>query len=432
MPGDTSEKQASLAFSANFRRYPADLTALLLRIERAVGAIRAASILPAAADQMRASAKAGTVHYSTLIEGNELPLLEAQRAAKGELAPDTRAKLELVNYVAALDLLDRELPGRESSFDTDFLLELHGTLMRDLGDPDSHFKPHHEGAWRDGRALVPNYVTGVIEHEGAPKDEVPPRMEGLCEWLSAREHRLDEFPPPVLAGVAHYAITDIHPFADGNGRMARLVAAGVLGKHDYAPQRLFCFDAYYAADRDRYLAALRSVRERTFNMEFWLQYFLTGLAEEYERVAGEIERLAGLGLTRGTAVQLNTTQQRAMSAFAVSGQSEFSRADYEREAGVGKAVANEDLAKLVNHHLIRPRGQGPSRRYVLGSRAPSSTGRPVEWTDARIEAALAEFLDGRGKWPSVREFREAGRHDLYLAMTRRGGVRHWRERAGYG
>ena len=138
-------------------------------------------------------------------------------------------------------------------------------------------------------------------------------------------------------------------------------------------------------------------------------------------MAGEIERLAGLGLTRGTAVQLNPTQQRAMSAFAVSGQSEFSRADYEREAGVGKAVANEDLAKLVNHHLIRPRGRGPSRRYVLGSRAPSSTGRPVEWTDARIEAALAEFLDGRGKWPSVREFREAGRYDLYLAMTT-GGV----------
>src|SRR5258707_934104 len=74
--------------------------------------IQGARVLPAVADQLRASARVGTVHFSNLIEGNQLPIIEAERAARGELAADTRAKIELVNYFAALDLIDRRLePG---------------------------------------------------------------------------------------------------------------------------------------------------------------------------------------------------------------------------------------------------------------------------------------------------------------------------------
>src|SRR3954447_24409937 len=104
-----------------------------MRIERALAVIARASLLPAAADQLRASAKAGTVHYSTLIEGNELPLVEAELAARGELTPDTRAKAELVNYVAALDLLDRRDADAGLLLTPEFLLELHGVLMKGLG-----------------------------------------------------------------------------------------------------------------------------------------------------------------------------------------------------------------------------------------------------------------------------------------------------------
>ena len=57
---------------------------------------------------------------------------------------------------------------------------------------------------------------------------------------------------------------------------------------------MFSFERYYAEDRPAYYAALRSVRERTFNMESWLAYFLKGLAEEYERVAVTVHDLSAL------------------------------------------------------------------------------------------------------------------------------------------
>src|SRR5215210_8394344 len=101
-----NENPTVIPLTAQFRRYEYPVVQRLSRIERALGLIDAAPILPAAAEQLRASAKAGTVHYSTLIEGNELPLIEAERAARGELDSTNEAKVELINYVAALDLID--------------------------------------------------------------------------------------------------------------------------------------------------------------------------------------------------------------------------------------------------------------------------------------------------------------------------------------
>src|SRR3954453_10108446 len=143
-----------LRFTANYG-HSAETSVALVRIATALGVIKGARVLPAVADELRASARVGTVHYSNLIEGNELPAIEAERATLGHLAADTRAKIELVNYVEALDLLDRRLDQGKLELTSRFLLELHAVTTRGLGREESeHFKPHHEGAWRDGRAVV--------------------------------------------------------------------------------------------------------------------------------------------------------------------------------------------------------------------------------------------------------------------------------------
>jgi Fic family protein len=284
----------------------------LMRISAALGTIRGARVLPAIADELRAAARVGTVHFSNLIEGNELPVIEAERAARGELAADGRAKIELVNYVDALDLIDRRLDDTPE-LTSDFLLELHATTTRGLGrDDDPHFKPHHEGAWRDGRAVVFDNLTGKVMHEAPPSAEVEPRMAGMFDWL---KRKLDAGDPPfVIAGVMHYGITDVHPFADGNGRVARLFQTALMMSTGVLPGRMFSFERYYAEDRAAYYAALRSVRLRTLNMEFWLDYFLRGLAEEYERVAATVEDLSALiPGGSGGALRLTAGQERAIA-----------------------------------------------------------------------------------------------------------------------
>ncbi len=421
------------ALQVSFNRYTPEATAALTRIAAAQARVDASEIRPAVEDELRISAIAETVHYSTLIEGNELPIIEAERAARGALDPDTRAKIELVNYVEALRYLDRlaERGGIEIAPAT--ILELHKKTTNGLGSEESpHFKPRHEGAWRDGIAQVVDRTTGRVMHEGPPPAEVPDRVAGLCRWIAEREDRPVAFPPPVIAGVAHYALTDIHPFADGNGRVARLLSAAILMRLGFISRRLFSFERHYAENRAAYYAALRSVRDETLNMNAWLEYFLASLATEYERVANRIAELQALGLGSSVAIELNPSQERGLLQLKLNSLVEFRRADYERLAKVGRSSAGRDLRNLEEKRLIVRRGKGAAARYRLRSSAKGERrGRKRTWTDDRIESELRNLWREREDWPSVEEFRRANSLALYEAVRRHGGSRAWAERLGW-
>lgn len=419
--------------SAPFRRYTPEATHALTRIAAARGSIESSEIRPAAEDELRVSALAETVHYSTLIEGNELPIIEAERAARGALEdPDTKAKIELVNYVEALHYLDARAKEGRIELTPETILALHERTTRGLGSEESpYFKPQHEGAWRDGIAQVVDRVTGRVMHEGPPPAEVPGRIEGLCTWIAEREERLVEFPPPVIAGVAHYALTDIHPFADGNGRVARLLTAAVLMRLGFIERRLFSFERYYAQDRSAYYAALRSVRAETLNMDRWLSYFLTGLAEEYERVAGRITELQAIGLGSAEQIVLNATQERGLVQLNLNSLDEFRRVDYERLAEVTRSSALRDLRDLEKKGVIVRRGRAAAQRYRLrASLGEERRGRRRSWTEDRIETSLRELIGDGGRWPSVKDFRAAEALGLYEAVRRNGGSRLWAKRLG--
>lgn len=422
---------AALAFSANFRRYTPAMASALTRISAALGVVRGARVLPAVADELRASARVGTIHYSNLIEGNQLPLVEAERAARGELEPQTRAQVELIDYVDALDLIDECLDAGRLELTPSLLKDLHRAATRGLGRAhDPHFKPHHEGEWRDGIAVVVDRLSGRIMHEGPPPDEVEPRMRSMFEWLARK--RDDGEPPFVLAGVMHYGITDVHPFADGNGRAARLFQTALLMEAGALPGRMFSFERYYADDRRAYDDALRSVRRNTLNMDAWLEYFLHGVAQEYERVAERVLDLGTLLPGGASPLRLTTAQQRALAALRAHAQREFGRRDYEEAAGRGRSAAGEDLRTLVRHGVLVVRGAGPNRRYAFATadRATTRRGRPALWSEARIERELRAFVVGRERWPPLAEFEAEGRGALYRAASRAGGIGRWRRIVG--
>jgi len=205
---------------------------------------------------------------------------------------------------------------------------------------------------------------------------------------------------------------------------------------DVLPGRMFSFERYYAEDRAAYYAALRSVRERTSNMEFWLEYFLRGLVEEYERVASTVAELISLLSGGGSApLRLSASQQRALTTLRLQGLREFTRRDYEAAARVSRSGAGNDLRELAKHRVVLVRDTGSRTRYAFPGtletrkRAPGA-GRPAKWTDSKIEAELREFLADKTTWPRWSEFRAAGKGALYSAATRAGGIGRWRQIIG--
>ncbi len=126
--------------------------------------------------------------------------------------------------------------------------------------------------------------------------------------------------------------------------------------------------------------------------------------------------------------ELKRTQELVLDVLRADTATPLTRARYQEIAGVSRSQAAYDLAELVEAGILERVGAGPATRYRLVDSRPDDRRR---WTNQRIRSALQEFCASREAWPSAREFKEAGRHDLYVAASRYGGVAFWAKELGF-
>ena len=418
----------------NFTRYPPSVVRGIERIAISRGTIERARILPAQEDLLRRDAKAGSVHYSNIIEGNDLSELEAMRAVEHDLDSTTKAKIELVNYVAALEWIDDRHAADKIVYTPEFLKQLHGVLTRNLGRESNRFKPRHEGEWRDGEVIVRDAM--AIYHTAPPHEQVDGLMRDRLEWLETKRVSQEYF-PPILAALGHFEIAEVHPFADYNGRAARLFAVAILTREGTMTQRLFSPERYYAENRDAYYAALRAIKA-THNYSAWIEYFVTGLAEEFERVAEQVAKLNVATGRMESAIQLSRHQEKVVATLTVGGRRDISRAEVETLTGLRKTASYRELDQLVAVGILEVIGGSSRTAYRLQSRLrPESVGRHSRrrgprphWTEDRIRSELASFAAELGRMPRRADFMAAGRNGLYVAASKAGGLRKWAKDLG--
>jgi Fic family protein len=404
---------------------------ILTSLEHVISArtiIERAELLPAHDGEMRRSAAVGTVHYSTQIEGNALPTSAAAAAVRGQLNPTTRDERELINYVNALHFLDEAASTRTLDYSPEFILRLHKIVTDGLGSTNTNehtFRPEHEGAWRDGIVQIQNDLEQV-EFVGPHPDDIPGLMASYSRALDRNRNR----PAPILAGIAHWGLTYIHPFADGNGRMARLLTIASLMREGFLRRRLFSFERYYARDRDAYFVALRSPGD-TEPLNTWLTYFMSGLAASYQEAAEKVSNLETVARQLPATIMLRPIESSVLLELVDRRQYDFTRSDFAELGKCSASTAKESLLRLADAGVIHRVGSGPATRYTFARHARGQrSGHHRRWTDERIRAELRDFARGRTDFPSVQEFKDAGLQQLYEAIARYGGAARWASELG--
>lgn len=253
------------------------------------------------------------------------------------------------------------------------------------------------------------------------------------EALRAAEHQLEpdgKAKLELVAAVAHFEIAEVHPFADYNGRTARLFATAVFYRERFLDGPLFSPERYYAEDKDAYYVALRAIK-RTHHLDEWLTYFVTGLAVELERIGARARELSALTRALPLPIQLTPGQERAIAALTAEGRRDLTIADYVELASVSARTASRELNALVRADVLRAHGTTRDRRFVLVSRGLSRGGRPRAWSSERITREVLELADELGRWPSYRDFESSRKLALYAAIARTGGVDEWARKLGY-
>ena len=134
------------------------------------------------------------------------------------------------------------------------------------------------GNWRDDSSGLMQIVSGELGkekiHYQAPEASILGKeMNLFINWFNS-EDKLD---PVIKAGIAHLWFVTLHPFEDGNGRIARALSDLLLARADGIPQRFYSMSAQIRIERKEYYTILEKSQKGTLNITNWLQWFINCL-----------------------------------------------------------------------------------------------------------------------------------------------------------
>jgi Fic family protein len=139
------------------------------------------------------------------------------------------------------------------------------------------------GAWRDEKSGPMRVVSGPIGrekvHYQAPTaGRLEAEMKSFLEWFNAD----DNIDPVIKAALAHLWFVTIHPFDDGNGRIARAIADMSLARSEDSSQRFYSMSAQIRLERNAYYDMLEATQKGGLDITLWLEWFLGCLDRAFE------------------------------------------------------------------------------------------------------------------------------------------------------
>jgi Fic family protein len=228
------------------------------------------------------------------------------------------------------------------------------------------------GAWRDDSTGPMQVVSGPLGkervHFEAPKaGRLAGEMGSFLAWFEGHEP-IDSV---LKAGLAHLWFVTIHPFDDGNGRIARAIADMALARSENSSQRFYSMSAQIRQEHQAYYDILEATQKGTLDVTPWMEWFLLCLGRAID--GAQVTLSAVLGKARFweriRAVQLNYRQRLVINRLLDGFEGKLTTSKYAALAKCSQDTAHRDILALVEDAVLiqNPEG-GRSTSYSL---APS-------------------------------------------------------------
>ena len=225
------------------------------------------------------------------------------------------------------------------------------------------------GIWRPAEAGPMQVVSGpmgreTVHYEAPEATRVPDEMKVFLEWFNAAP-RTD---PVIKAALAHFWFVTIHPFEDGNGRIARAIADMALARADGAAERFYSMSAQIEAERRDYYAALEESQKGDLDVTLWLAWFIECLARSLDRAEETLSAVlfkARVWQRVGNA-RVNDRQRVVLNRLLDGFEGTLTTSKYAKMAHCSSDTALRDIQELLERDvLLRNPGAGRSASYRL-------------------------------------------------------------------
>jgi len=338
-------------------KYTNKIVKLLTKISVVRETILNSPLIPKWNVTLRQEAIIRSAHSSTSIEGNRLSLEQVSELARGrEITAARRDKQEVLNY---LDVLKNIKNLIKDNFITERdILNIHRMVTKNTLNNIAD-----SGVYRNRYVVVANRFTGEVFFRPPQNPEVPGLVKNLLEWINSKESK--ELDPVIELGVVHYEFVRIHPFVDGNGRTARVLAALILYLRGFDTNQFFCLDDYYDSDRPAYYKALQSVKSDTLDLTNWLEYFTGGVNISTEAVKERILRLSSKRLRKAKGRQITLTERQMRIIEFINQNGKITNRDVREMFKLSNRAALDEINKLLELQLLKPKEKGRALHYIM-------------------------------------------------------------------
>ena len=349
-----------------------DLAALaqpLADVSRAQGLLmgRLADVGMALRDQASLSVLTEDVIKTSEIEGEQLNVESVRSSIARKLGVD----------IGALAPVDRQVEGMvemvldatancKAPLSRERLLGWHAALFP---TGYSGLVPIRAGSWRDDSTGPMQVVSGPlgrqrVHFEAPPADRLESEIHRFLAWANSATDEV----PLIKAGLAHLWLVTLHPFDDGNGRIARAVGDLFLARADGSPQRFYSLSAQIQRERKAYYNILERTQKQSLDVTEWLAWFLNALHRAVDEAQHTLN--AVLAKTRfwqrWATTPLNERQVKLVNRMLDGFEGKLTSSKWAAIAKCSPDTALRDITDLVNRGVLqKSHAGGRSTSYEL-------------------------------------------------------------------
>lgn len=310
---------------------------------------------------MRKNTEARALQGSNSIEGINANLDEAFAIMDDE-RPETLEEetiRALQGYRNAMTYVIRVHNDRYTNVDTSFIRSLHFMML-------SYDMTKMPGQWRPTPVYVVREADGEVVYEGPPAEDVPNYMDELVSQINSADSVESS---TVLGAMAHLNLAMIHPFKDGNGRMARALQTLVISRNGTSSPTFCSIEEWLGRNTQSYYKLLEQTGKGFWNPSNsalpWVRFCLIA---HYQQAATLTKRNTHIGRVWSELARIiknNSFPERMEGPLLEAAFGYKVRSNrYREEAEISDVVATRDLRKLCEAGLLIPIGEKRGRFYI--------------------------------------------------------------------
>ena len=311
---------------------------------------------------LRRTAFARAIRGSNSIEGYNVTVEDAIAAAEGgeplEASAETWAAVQ--GYRSAMTYVLQLATDPHFEYSTDLIRSLHFMMIQ-------HDLKKYPGRWRPGPIYIWGDEKNEVVYEGPDADVIPDLMAEFIEQLTASYD--NEEPPLVTAAMAHLNLAMIHPFSDGNGRMARCLQTLVLARTGTLASPFSSIEEYLGQNTQEYYSVLTEVGQGKWqpgrDVQPWIRFCLTAHFHQATTLLRRSREIESMWNMLETTINVHDLHGRTIFALADAAVGlRVRNATYRPTAEISDQMASRDLKSLVDAGLLIPYGEKRGRYYM--------------------------------------------------------------------